>query len=73
MTRLRGVEGTKMKTQLHDSIPLERQPTQRFCKMCQKGTPHEIRRISDSSVRFCVPCLERAGLNELDRRLSPTA
>jgi hypothetical protein len=57
-----------MKTQLHDSLPLERQPTTlRFCKMCQKETPHEIRRISDSSVRFCVPCLEHAGLNDLDR------
>ena len=57
-----------MKTQLDDSIVLKRQPAAlRFCKTCQKKTPHEIRRISDSSIRICVPCLERVVVSELDR------
>jgi hypothetical protein len=57
-----------MKTQLPNSMVLKRLPSAlRLSKTCQKETPHEIRRLANSSIRICVPCLERAALSELDR------
>ena len=47
------------------SEPLPR--TLRYCKSCQKHTPHELRTGAGVVAVICVPCLERALNYELDR------
>ncbi len=39
----------------------------RFCKQCQKETPHEIRTGGGVIAKICLPCLERDLFYELDR------
>ena len=39
----------------------------RYCKRCQKETPHEIHLASGMSVTVCVPCLTKALNFELDK------
>jgi len=34
--------------------------TMRFCKVCRKDTPHEIRRGSGLVAKICMPCVRRA-------------
>jgi len=41
--------------------------TLRFCHLCGKETPHEIREGTDMVVTVCVHCVERAMSYELDR------
>jgi len=41
--------------------------TMRYCKVCQKDTPHEVRSGAGVIARMCLPCLERALSYELDR------
>lgn len=41
--------------------------TMRFCRTCQKETPHQLRQGTGAVVSLCVPCLERALSYELDR------
>jgi len=50
------------------SEPPEVMPkTIRFCRVCQKDTPHEVRSGAGVIARMCIPCLERALTYELDR------
>jgi hypothetical protein len=39
----------------------------RFCRFCARETPHEVRNDSHGTRVNCVPCRERALLEELDR------
>ncbi|GEM_PF-3595987 len=41
--------------------------TLRYCRTCQKETPHQLRQGSGVVITLCVPCLERALSYELDR------
>ena len=41
--------------------------TLRYCRSCEKETPHQLRQGSGVVVMLCVPCLERALSYELDR------
>ena len=41
--------------------------TMRFCRICSKETPHQIRQGAGVVVTLCIPCLERALTYELDR------
>ena len=41
--------------------------TLRYCKNCQKETPHEIRAGAGMTARICVECTERGLKYELDR------
>ena len=41
--------------------------TLRYCKVCQKETPHEIRAGAGITARPCVECMERGLKYELDR------
>jgi hypothetical protein len=45
--------------------PLPR--TLRFCKVCQKETPHEIRSGVGLTAKICVKCFEDARRHEPDR------
>jgi hypothetical protein len=47
----------------HDVLP----KTIKFCKACQRDTPHQIRANPGVTVVICVPCLNRALLYESDR------
>jgi hypothetical protein len=38
----------------------------RYCKTCEKETPHEIRNGVRVAVTICIPCLERALNYEMD-------
>jgi hypothetical protein len=39
----------------------------RFCKTCQKQTPHEIRTGAGVAAAICIACLQRALNYELSR------
>ena len=39
----------------------------RFCRVCQKETPHEIRSGCGLVAKICIPCLEHSMMNELVR------
>ncbi len=41
--------------------------TIRYCRTCQKDTPHEIREGAGVIATFCLPCVDRALSYELDR------
>ena len=41
--------------------------TIRFCKVCEKETPHQLREGSGLVAKICIPCMERALHYELDR------
>lgn len=41
--------------------------TIRYCRVCQKDTPHEIREGAGVVATFCVPCVQRTLSYELDR------
>ena len=41
--------------------------TMKFCKVCQKETPHEIRGGSGVVATICIPCLRRALEYEQER------
>ncbi len=41
--------------------------TIRFCKVCARETPHEIRQGAGLIATFCVDCIARALSYELDR------
>lgn len=49
-----------------ESIPAPPK-TIRFCKICDRETPHEVRAGNGIIARICVPCLERERLYDLDR------
>jgi len=38
----------------------------RYCKYCEKQTPHEVRSGPDGSSEVCSRCREQALLDELD-------
>jgi hypothetical protein len=52
-----------MATQSVDPTP----HTLRYCKVCQKDTPHEIRGGTGMNAKMCVKCLEAGRNYELDR------
>jgi hypothetical protein len=57
-----------MTTQTGNSFEAEPWPrTIRYCRNCQKHTPHEIREGAGVLAAICVPCIERALSYELDR------
>ena len=41
--------------------------TLRFCRTCNKETPHTIHKGEGCKAYICVPCEERAELYELNR------
>jgi len=41
--------------------------TMKYCKTCQRDTPHEIRMGSGVTATICVPCLRRGFDYELER------
>ncbi len=41
--------------------------TLRYCKVCRKMTPHEIRAGAGLVAKMCVKCLESGRNYELDR------
>ena len=41
--------------------------TMRYCKTCQRDTPHEIRTGSGMTATICIPCLRRAFYYDLER------
>ena len=41
------------------ALTLARTMVIRFCNVCKKETPHQIRGCGETAVRICVPCLER--------------
>jgi hypothetical protein len=41
--------------------------TMKFCRVCQKETPHEVRSGGGVVARMCLPCLEHELTYELDR------
>ena len=47
----------------HDPLP----QTMKFCKTCQRETPHQIRGGARIAAVICLPCLERALSYEQDR------
>jgi hypothetical protein len=44
-----------------------RPKTIKYCKTCEKETPHQIRGSEGVVANICVPCLSRALTYELDR------
>ena len=47
----------------HEALPT----TLRFCKICQRETPHQVRGSSGLSAVICMHCLDRALTYELER------
>jgi len=45
----------------------EQPRTFRFCHVCSKETPHQIRAGAGINAILCLPCLERVLHYELDR------
>ena len=41
--------------------------TIKYCKTCQRETPHEVRGGSGMDVVMCISCLNRALTHELER------
>lgn len=41
--------------------------TMKYCKVCQKETPHQIRAGAGVTATICLSCLQRALSYELDR------
>jgi hypothetical protein len=41
--------------------------TIKFCKICQRETPHQIRGGEGVVAVICIPCLDRALTYELER------
>lgn len=41
--------------------------TTKYCKICQKDTPHEIRAGSGVIATICIPCLRRTLDYDLER------
>jgi len=39
----------------------------RYCRCCDRETPHEIRNADGMSIAVCVGCVERALMYELGR------
>jgi hypothetical protein len=52
-----------MDTRFGSAIPY----TLRYCQVCQKKTPHEIRTGAGLTAIMCVTCLETGRKDELDR------
>ena len=44
-----------------------RMQTMKYCKVCEKETPHEVRYGSGVAAVICVPCLRRALSHEMER------
>ena len=51
----------------HPAIIVDWPKTLRYCKLCAKETPHEIREGAGVVATFCVRCVQRALSYELDR------
>ena len=47
----------------HQDLP----KTMKFCKTCQRDTPHEIRTGPGVSAMICIACLRQALYYQLDR------
>jgi hypothetical protein len=47
----------------HDALP----KTMKYCKLCEKQTPHQIRTGQAVLTAICIPCLRRAITRELGR------
>jgi hypothetical protein len=47
----------------HEALP----KTIKYCKICQRETPHQIRGGPDVVAVICISCLERALRYQLDR------
>ena len=41
--------------------------TMRFCKVCGRETPHEVRAGNGVVAKICIPCQERELMWNLDR------
>jgi hypothetical protein len=39
----------------------------RYCRGCERETPHEIHTADGMSIKVCACCVERALMYELDR------
>lgn len=39
----------------------------KYCKTCQRDTPHQIRAAQGAVVVICIPCLNRALTYDLNR------
>jgi hypothetical protein len=48
-------------------LPYPLPKTLRYCKLCQKETPHEIRVGAGVVAKFCVACMERELFYELEK------
>ena len=48
---------------IEDGLPR----TMKFCKLCQRETPHQISRGEGVSAVICMPCWYRAIAYELER------
>jgi hypothetical protein len=49
------------------SVHEMRPKTIKYCKVCERDTPHQIRDGQGLVARICVLCLNRALIYELDR------
>lgn len=47
----------------HEALP----KTIKYCKTCQRETPHQIRSGPGLVANICISCMERALTYELDR------
>jgi len=50
-----------------NSAGFEFPKTLRYCKVCRRDTPHQIRAGAGVIARICIVCLERVLGHELDR------
>jgi len=41
--------------------------TMKYCKTCERDTPHQIRGGPGAAANICIACLRRALAHELDR------
>jgi hypothetical protein len=47
----------------HELLPT----TMKFCEICQRETPHQIRSGEGVIAVICIPCLSRVLMCELER------
>jgi len=57
----------KLKTSVEQPAAFDLPKTLRYCKVCEKETPHRIHAGDGLVARICVACLEHIRGYELDR------
>jgi hypothetical protein len=60
-------DNRKVRNSLEYPAAFDLPKTLRYCKVCQKQTPHRIRAGDGLVARICVACLEHIQGYELDR------